>query len=235
MTRPDISKIKQRLEPESPEPAKKPEGPPKPQISPETLQQASEFVKEFAEQNAPAPQEEVERTEVDTIPEDSTLTEEDTSLDTVFYRNTTYDNKIMRGKIEDRCTDLDFADLILTGRVSQVVPILPGKFNIEFQTLLGHEDFWVQTNAASKANDDWSAQSWMGYARLALSTVAINGDPLPEHLSNNAVDSVLFQKKFDALMSKGTRLLEYMLINLNWFYDREKKLWENDFELLKNG
>ena len=236
--RPDLNAIKRRLK--EPDETDVPEAPPervkKPKLKPETAAQVNEFAQAFAEANKPPPEEpSVERTEIDIVPDNTSLTEEDTKLDTVFYRNTTYDNKQVRKEIESGCTEMDFADLVLTGRVVQRVPILPGRFGVTFQSLLGYEDFWVQSNATSYSSDEWSSQSWMGYARLAMSTIDINGTEMGNHSKNGAVDRDLFEKKFEVLMSKGTRLLEYMLVNLNWFFDREKQLWENDFELLKNG
>ena len=78
----------------------------------------------------------------------------------------------------------------------------------------------------------------MGYARLTLSLLSVNGRdyrPVYKENSSRTIDEKLFQEKFEVLMDMGEKPIEYMLVNLNWFGDRVDRLSDNDFEQLKNG
>ncbi len=205
---------------------------------PETMQQVAAFAKEVQaqreEEEAAAAELEASKVVLEEYGEDNPGFVEDTT----YYRNTNADNREVRLAIEERCEEMDFADLVLTGRVTQNVPILPGKLEVVYQSLKASENFWVERQAEKEALSDWALRSWMGYARLTLSLMSVNGKayrPVYKESSSRVIDEKLFKEKFELLMDMGEKPIEYMLVNLNWFGDRVDRLSDNDFEQLKNG
>jgi hypothetical protein len=240
--RPDLSKIKQRIQGDEPLP-EPPEKTPEQIISPKSADQIKRYAADVekmreeerlqAEELAAASS----RVELEELPESlRAASGDDDRPDSVFYRGTAGDNKEVRAKIEEECSEMDFADLVITGRVNQVVPILSGKFIAEFQSLKANENFWIERNAEKHATTDWAIRSWMGYARLVMSLMAVNGESLPPHTTDRGeVDDNLFTIKFKKLMNMGEKPVEYLLVNLNWFNDRVDRLYTDDFDQLKNG
>jgi len=229
--RPDISQVKRRLEPKPPpEPVK--EMAPAPRIKPETLAEAEKFVQDFTEINA-IPEEPAEEVRVDLGPLPDGVVAE--TPDRIFYRNTPIDNADVRASIESRCGPMDFADLVMTGRVVQDVPVLPDKLEVVFQSLLGSEIFWIERQSEKEALTDWALSSWMGYARLVMSLVVINNREFHPYTSKGDIDPDMFQSKFKSVMDMGEKQLELLLVNLNWFNYRVEQLYLDDFEQLKNG
>jgi len=170
----------------------------------------------------------VEKVELDAPPEDY-----QGSYDSVYYRNTPNDNPTLRAKIEKECSDLDFADLILSGRVRQTVPVM-SRLSVEFQSLKASDNLWLE-GQASQLPSEFEARAWLGYARLAMSILAVNNKILPDHLEDSKIDRDLFQSKFDTMMNMSERVIEVLLINMGWFDDRVGKLFSEDSEQLKNG
>jgi hypothetical protein len=241
--KPDISKIKQRISgrdigEEEEEAQGAPQEVERPKMKPETMEQVHRYARDVEKLRAEEVEEEqeAEKTELEELPEE--LKERSAMHANTFYRQTNSDNPEVREAIEDNCSEMDFADLIITGRVSQFVPIIKDKFEVEFQSLLAIENFWIERQAEKEGTTDWALRSWMGYARLALSLTTINGRELPAFASkegDGGIDQDVFQSRFDQVMSMGEKPVEYLLVNLNWFNDRVDRLAEHDFEQLKNG
>ena len=239
--RPNIDSVKGRIDQTEEEPEEK--APPARTLSdrarPETMQQVASFAKEVQSQRdeAAKEQEELEsnRVVIDEVPDEVA---EAYQNDPTFYRGTVADNPDTRKRIEGRCEDMDFADLVLTGRVSQHIPILPGKLEVEYHSLKASENFWVERQAEKEALSDWALRSWMGYARLTLSILSLNGREFaPVHKTDETkiIDEALFRAKFDKIMDLGEKPVEYLLVNLSWFADRVERLSDDDFGQLKNG
>lgn len=231
--KPDLTTIKARLSSDGDEDAPKPL--PRPQesrISKETKKQVAEFSRDMhrlAEEEAKKAE---ERVDLGPLPE-GVASE---AKDDMFYRNTSFDNAKVRAAIESKCGEMDFADLIMTGRVIQDVPILKGKLHVTFQSLLGSETFWAERHAADYSNTDWALRSWMGYARLTMSITSLNGSEFSDHKNKSGeVTKELFDRKYTEVMALGEKVIELLFVNLTWFNDRVEKLYQNDFELLKNG
>lgn len=231
MSKPDLSKIKQRIKDNSNTPASEEVvQEEKPRISPKTAEQIAEYAKDVERMRLEEEEAQKNRVEIGELPEEVSPTQ-----DNVYYRGTSSDNPGVRKTIEDRCTPMDFSDLVLTGRVTQVVPIIPDKFEVGFQSLLASENYWIERNAEKEATTDWGIRSWMGYARLAMSLTTVNGKDMPEVMVDGAIDKTAWKERFDALMNMGEKPVEYLLVNLNWFNARVEQLYKNDFDLLKNG
>ena len=231
-SKPDLSKIKKSITSSEPEAVPDPEEK-KPRMKPETLKQIQEYAKDVEEMRKE--EEEVDRVEIDKLPDDYVPQPGD-SDDPIYYRNTPSDNPEIRKEIESRCREMDFSDLVLTGRVHQTVPILSGKLQVKYRSLLASENFWIERRAEGEATTDWGIRSWMGYARLALSIESINGNEFdPYVIKGEDIDNDLFNKKFKKVMNMGEKLVELLLIHLHWFNDRVDRLYADDFEKLKNG
>lgn len=235
----DLSEIKRRMSEQerarevSPEPAPSTKEV-KPVIKKETLEQVAKFEQEFAALNAAAAAAEPEKVELGPLPEG--VKGMDDELDTVLYRGTVFDNKKVRRAVEARCVEMDFADLVLTGRVSQKVSVIPKKLTFEYQSLTGGESYWIESRAQSEASTDWGLRSWVVWAQLTMSLVSVNGAQLPTHLGKDGdVDEKLFNEKRARVMKLGAKVLDIAVTNMNWFNDRVDRIFQNDFEQLGNG
>lgn len=228
--KPDLSKVKSRIKDETAEmTAEKPQEA-KPRISPKTAEQIQDYAEDVEKMRREEEEAANNRVELDELPENVSPTQ-----DNVYYRGTPSDNPEVRKQIEARCSPMDFSDLVLTGRVTQVVPIIPGKFEVGFQSLLTSENYWIERNAEKEATTDWGMRSWMGYARLAMSLTEVNGKELPTVVTKTGIDEEAWNDRFATVMNMGEKPVEYLLINLNWFSTRVDQLYKNDFDLLKNG
>lgn len=228
--KPDLSKVKSRIKDESVASDTPPPEEAKPRISAKTAEQISNYAKDVEAMRKEEQQLEESRIELDELPENVSPTQ-----DNIYYRGTPSDNPEVRRSIENRCEPMDFSDLVLTGRVTQVVPIIPEKFEVGFQSLLASENYWIERNAEKEAATDWGMRSWMGYARLAMSLTEVNGKELPQVVTKSGIDEDAWRERFDTVMNMGEKPVEYLLINLNWFGARVDQLYKNDFDLLKNG
>jgi len=156
----------------------------------------------------------------------------------VVYRYTAVDNPDVRAAIEARCTPMDFGDLLMTGRVGQEVPILPGKLTARFKSLKASETWWIEREMAQAFVSTFAANTWLGYAKLVFSLESVNGEFFPPiETAENSKDpnKDQFQVKFDRVFDYAEPVLELLMLNYMWFNDRVKELYRNDFDLLKNG
>ncbi len=155
----------------------------------------------------------------------------------VVYSYTAYDRPEVRKAVEARCEPLDdFSDLLTSGRVIQSVPIIDERLNVIYQSLIGAETWFAQRLAMSKFNSRQEAQTWNGYARLALSVMAVNGAEYPPaYNEKKELDEKLLTERVDLFLKLPEHLVNLMLVNLGWFEDRVEQLFKDDFELLKNG
>ena len=202
--------------------------------SPEILSQMEDLEKALLRQTEEeeSSEEVEERIEIDDVPEESLPL-----LQTVFYRNTPIDNPKVRASVEEDCTELDFTELINTGRVSQAVPILSKKLTAVFQSLKAADNLWIERQAM-KSEDDTEGRIWAGYARLVASLVSVNDRIFEEHLDANEVGGVSadkFATKYRQVMDQSERVIEILLVNLSGFEDRVGNMFSRDSESLKNG
>jgi hypothetical protein len=231
----DLNAIKARLA--DPDPAPEPEERERekgPGIRPETMRMARQYEAEVAEMAAAAEQ---ERVELGELPEGAVSDEEAAAAkDPTSYRGTSSDNRRVRLAVEAQCGEMDFADLVLTGRVRQHVPVLPGKIEFEYQSLTGVEDFWVESNAQMESNTEWGVRSWVVYARLSMQLISVNGKSLPSHLNKDGeVDRKAFDAKLKSVMRYGSKVLDVAVTNVGWFNSRVDGIFQDDFEALGNG
>jgi hypothetical protein len=136
--------------------------------------------------------------------------------------------------IESKCAPMDFGELIMTGRVTQKVGVFPGKMTVTYRSLVGSDTFWLERNALEQPAE--LRGLWRTYYQLALCVSEVNGAPKAPFVDSAGkyLDTVILER-VTALLHMNTRVLEVLVMNMNWFAQRVDLLLENDFEALKNG
>lgn len=142
--------------------------------------------------------------------------------------------RTIRQGIEKRCRPMNFGDLILSGRVTQDVPVLPGKMTVTFRSLTGADSFWVERNSLLQPVD--LRNSWALYHQLAMSVSAINGVARESYTSDtDAIREDVVRQRLELLLGMNTTVIEMLIANMGWFFERVRNLFDNDFEAIKNG
>jgi len=198
-------------------------------MRPETESQVASYLRDEQRMNAD------DRVPLDTAASVQSEEELAAAKDPIYYRNTAYDCRKTRLKIESLCTPMDFGELVVSGRVTQKVPVIPDKFFITYQSLTGAEEYWLSENAPKDKDDSIPPIVWLGYHRVTFMVRAINGSDLPSHLVDGKIDPAAVQKKMERILSIGDKLLDRMMANMHWFNYRVDKLIDEDIETLKNG
>jgi hypothetical protein len=146
-------------------------------------------------------------------------------------------NDEQRKIIEERCKPLDITDLILKGYATQLVPIIPGKFEPEFQSMSGLEDLAIkqlimEEGKTLHVNERYLLDkfSLMG---VVVGVRSINNQVLPDHRVNGKFNPEAFWVKFDLLTRYPFHLLASLGVNYYWFDLRVRKLFVA--EKIKNG
>jgi hypothetical protein len=193
------------------------------------IQEMAAFQKDLVAVNKPGV---AERVDAGELPE---VTKEEIRKGQYRYSNTPFDNEKVREKIESRCKPMDFGDLIVRGRVTQLVEIMPRKLSVTFESLRAADSWWL-TVEAKNVEPEWLANSWSSFAQLALSTAEINGHALPRVVDDKGnISRAQFDERYNRIMELPDTLVSVLLVNLNWFMDRVQAIMNEDFEQLKNG
>lgn len=147
-------------------------------------------------------------------------------------------NEDQRKIIEERCEPMDVMDLVNYERVCQIVPVVPNRFEPEFQSTTGTEELAIKRLIMQEAKslsvgDEYllDKYSMMG---IALGVKAINKKPLPTHLNaKGEFDEDLFLAKFNRVLDLPFQMLASLGVNYFWFVSRVRLLFRA--EKLKNG
>lgn len=158
--------------------------------------------------------------------------------DTYYYdsvgtkRPNLYSNK-RRKELEKRLKPIDISDIILRRRVSQNIPIIPGRFEITLRDTSGKEDKFIK-DLIAKFNMEKeqeitaaSVHSRMTLYALTFSLIAINGTDLTDVSikkdppSQDEIDA--FNRKLDFISEYPDDFLEELNAQLVWFKDRIKR------------
>ena len=142
-------------------------------------------------------------------------------------------DQILKEKAERACAPMDFGELIMTGRVQQDVPVLPGKLKVTFQSLTGAESYWIERMMSEQPTE--LGRSWAVYMQLAMTVHAVNGTMREPFNIDGKIDRSILERRLALLMKMNTRLIELLIANMFWFFDRVNSLYDNDFESIKNG
>lgn len=147
-------------------------------------------------------------------------------------------NDDQRKLIEDRLDSLDIGDLIMKGYVTQTVPIIPGKFEPEFQSMTGEEDLALKRLVMEETRSLGATEQYMldkfSIMSVAVGIRAINKKLLPDHRDNNGdFNEDLFRKKFSLVVKYPFHMIASLGVNFFWFDIRVRKLFVA--EKVKNG
>lgn len=147
-------------------------------------------------------------------------------------------NDDQRKIIEGRLQPLDLTDLIMTGRCFQTVPVIPGKFEPEFQSLTAEEDLALKRVVMEETRSLGATEQYMldkfSVMATACGVRSINKKPLPSHLDDNGnFNDDLFRKKFNLVSKYPFHMIASLGLNWFWFDVRVRKLFVA--ETIKNG
>lgn len=141
----------------------------------------------------------------------------------------TLNNDQQRRIIESRLPPLDLSSLIMTGRITQVVPIQPGILEPEFQSYDGLEDLVIKRLIGEEARATGGSDRYiMDKYRLMGLTIAlrsINRQHLPDYLNAEGnFDTDAFWKKYEIVARLNYHMLASLMVNWFWFDTRVRKL-----------
>jgi hypothetical protein len=140
--------------------------------------------------------------------------------------------------IESRCKPLDLTDMIVRGFVTQRVPIVPGRFEPEYQSMRGDEDLAIKRLIMLESKGIEVTERYLldkfSLMALTVGLRSVNGQPLPAHLdSNDKFDEDFFWRKFEQVTRFPFHMLASIGVNYYWFDVRVRKLFVAD--ALGNG
>jgi hypothetical protein len=135
--------------------------------------------------------------------------------------------------IEERCSKITLDEYVMNGFVRQRVPIVPGVFEVTFQSMALEDELTLKNLIAKEANalelSDRYLVDKYGYMGLAVGLHMIHSAgkdiPFPSHLSNEGVfDEALFWAKFKRVLRLPFHLAASLAINFFWFEVRVRRL-----------
>ena len=141
--------------------------------------------------------------------------------------------KLMARKkgIEERLSPLSFDDLLIKGEVSQKVPIIPGKLEATFRSLLPEESLFIKQFMFREkdVSDSWLLEKY-SICQLACSLTALNDKPLQDHRdpASGAIDEKKFKAKLKVLERMSGYIIQELYQNYAWFDLRVKDLIDPD-------
>lgn len=165
--------------------------------------------------------------------------------DTYYYDEQTnskrpnpYSNK-RRKEIEKRCSKIDLVNTLLTQRVEQKIPVVPGKFELLVRDTTGIEDTFIKNQLAKEyydRNEVSSAYltSKMARYRLTFGILSINGTPFTDISIDNepATDAEIkaFKEKLKFISKYPDDILQELDTQYIWFKDRIKLISMADMQ-----
>ena len=147
-------------------------------------------------------------------------------------------NEEQRKIIEERVKPLDLSALIMDGRVTQHIPIIPGTYEPTFQSFTGEEELALKRllmleRKGIEAPDRYLLDKFQ-LMTVALGISKINQTALPTHLNKEGnFDDDLFWAKFNRVLKFPFHMLASIGVHYYWFDVRVRKLFVAD--RLKNG
>lgn len=135
------------------------------------------------------------------------------------FQHTREDLRAHRAMVESRLKDIQFGDVLRSGRLTQEVIIHSKALVVEFQDLLYTErQFMNQIMDSKKDLGPRETQVYLVVYPLALGIKTINGIPLPAMEKNTAA---FLEERVNFVTSRlsGT-WLELTWHNYNWFLER---------------
>ena len=140
--------------------------------------------------------------------------------------------------IEDRCEPMRIEDLVMKNRVSQRVPIVPGKFEPTYTSMTGEEDLALKRLVMQESKSVEVTERYLldkyAFMSITCGLTALNGNPAPSHLNEQGdFDDKKFWLKFHWVMKRPLHMLSAIGINHGWFERRVRAMFVA--EKLGNG
>jgi hypothetical protein len=147
-------------------------------------------------------------------------------------------NEEQRKIVEARLEPLNLADLVVNFTVTQRVPIIPGVFEVEYESTSGEDDLCIKKMLVEEAKslkvDDRYLLDKYSLMGLACAVKSINGKPLGSHRDNEGnFNEEALDKKFKRLLKMPLPMLAAIGPHYFWFDMRVRKLFVA--ETIKNG
>lgn len=166
--------------------------------------------------------------------EKSAILDEMDQFDVSRVRNAMFkdmlNNDAERKVIEARLKPLDLTRLVVEGKITQRVIIIPDVFEPEFQSYSGEEDLEIKRLLGEETNSnnvtDQYALDKYTMMGLTIALYAINKIPLPDYRDgNNEFNVEAFWKKYKVVSRLNSHLLSSCAANWFWFDIRVRKLF----------
>lgn len=147
-------------------------------------------------------------------------------------------NDEQRELVEARLSPLDVTDLIMQGRIVQRVPIIPDKYEPEFQSMTGEEELALKRLLMQERKNIEAPDRYM-LDKFQLMTIAcalrsVNKIVLPHHISESGdFSDEGFWQKFNRVVKLPFHMLASIGVHYYWFDIRVRKLFIA--KQLKNG
>lgn len=145
-------------------------------------------------------------------------------------------NKKRRKEIEGRCAPMNISDLVMKEEVRQVIPIIPGQFEVTFRSMTPEESLFIKQFIAKRdqGQSDQYLLEKFSLCQLTCSLVALNGRDLPDHRDQQGSPTEpLFEAKLKMITKKSAYVMADLGLNYMWFDIRVRKLLAGD--ALGNG
>lgn len=230
------------------QPQMAPDGDYKPPISKESMDTLKEFArkaeeaqaaevmptkasmpkKSFEEQQGEEVERQISGTSRDLEDEIKSLLGDDDSFDHL-------NNPVRRKEIEARLEPLDLTDLIIQGELRQIVPIIPGKLEVELRSPSSEEDLAVKRLMYDEKGGDRYLMDKYIIMNLTLALVSINGQELPTHLKDGSFDETSYMRKFARVRKFPIQLVGDLGLQYAWFDRRVRMLLSNQTEEIKKS
>lgn len=142
-------------------------------------------------------------------------------------------NDEQKAYIEDRCSPISLGEYVMNGFVRQRVPIVPGTFEVTFQSMSLEDELTSKNLIAKEANTLELSDRYLvdkyGYMGLAIGLYMVHADGkdllFPSHLSVEGVfDEKLFWEKYKKVLRLPFHLASSLVINFFWFEVRVRRL-----------
>lgn len=139
-------------------------------------------------------------------------------------------NEEQRTIVEARLKPLSLSDLVMTYTVRQVVPIIPGVFEPEFESLLTDDDLHLKRMIVQEAKTlqvgDRYLMDKYSIMGLACGLFAINGKPFGPHRGpDGEFDEELLMAKFKKVVRMPLPMIAALGPHFSWFDQRVRKLF----------
>jgi hypothetical protein len=146
--------------------------------------------------------------------------------------------KERRRVIESRLKPLDIEKLITGQGLTQNIPIVEGKLEVELRTQSQRENLWCLQYIWDFGGSQAYQNELLSTCRLACSVMAINGKMLPDHRAkvgkqDEDVDKKAFEAKLGIIAGYPVQFVADLSVQFMWFEDRVNDLFGHDS--LKNG